>query len=105
MKRETHERPLSADTVGELRNLLDGLFHEADRTVEDNLRFYSVGMVLASPKVGVLASAFPAREALYEQVAFLKMVAGNGHMKGPHRDDALRAMKAISADLEFGRRN
>lgn len=104
MKSETYNRPLSKTTLHELRALYADLNRFTNRTVEENLQFYSIGMVLATPKVGVLAMAHPARDLLQEQLSFYRMEARNTHTVRLHREVAADAALALYRDLEYGRR-
>lgn len=101
MKQETYNRPLSDSTVGVLADLLADLLHQ-DRDEAQERAYKHIGMVLASPMVGVLAQAGFAREALREELAFIEMTAQNTYIPAMARAGALAQYKAIHADIEFG---
>lgn len=101
MKQETYNRPLSDSTVGVLADLLADLLHQ-DRDESQERAYKHLGMVLASPKVGVLAQAGFAREVLQQELVFLKLTADNTHLPSRFRTESISKYKAIHADIEFG---
>jgi hypothetical protein len=103
MKSETYNQPLSASTISVLSTLLNNLLHQRERDPMDEAVYRSVGMVLATPIVGVLAKAESARSALREEMSFLKMDSQNRLYPSDARTALLRRYNDIDNDIEFGR--
>jgi hypothetical protein len=104
MKTETSNRNLSSSTIRCLSSLLRCLLEQPNKSVIDNATYRSIGMVLATPTVGVLAKAEPARSALREELAFLKMDCDSRLHSAENREQFIKLHREITADLEFGRR-
>lgn len=104
MKTETYNRPLSTATIRTLSALLSHLLHQPSRDVMEEQTYRSIGMVLATPVVGVLAKAEAARSALREEMAFIRMDSQNRLFPNDARTAALRKYTDIQNDIEFGRR-